>query len=163
MTFAGSAGLSLQEIMKGEVRLADPQEPPTTPVRALRTPPEVSTIDVVISGPITGAPIAGLCERVRQALERSGAGLVVCDIGALVDPDAATVDAVARLQLTARRLGGQVRLLDACAELQELLALAGLDDVVPCAPSGLEPRGQAEEREQAGGVEEEADPGDPTG
>jgi ABC-type transporter Mla MlaB component len=118
---------------------------------------------VVISGPITRAAIAGLCARVREALEGSGAELVVCDVGALVDPDAATVDAVARLQLTARRLGGQVRLRRARVELRELLVLAGLDDVVSCAPSGLELRGQAEEREQAGRVEEEADPGDPTG
>lgn len=123
-----------------------PQEPPTTPVSSPSTPPEANDIHLVINGPITGAAIPGLCDRVRQALEGSGAGLVVCDVGALVDPDAATVDAVARLQLTARRLGGQVRLLDASAELQELLALAGLDEVVPCAPSGFELTGQAEER-----------------
>lgn len=144
--------------------MAGPQEPPTTPGSALPTPPEASTIDVVISGPITRAAIAGLCERVRVALEGSGADLVVCDVGALADPDAATIDAVARLQLTARRLGRQVWLRDACGELLELIALVGLGDVVPLwAPLRLEPRGEAEEREQARGVEEEADPGDLTG
>lgn len=141
--------------------MVGPEEPPTTRGSALPTPPEASTIDVVISGRITRAAIAGLCERVRVALEGSGADLVVCDVGALVDPDAATIDAVARLQLTARRLGRQVRLRDACGELLELIALVGLGDVVPLwAPLRLEPRGEAEEREQARGVEEEADPGD---
>jgi ABC-type transporter Mla MlaB component len=150
--------------MEGEARLAGPEEPPTTSVRGVRTPPEANAIHVVISGPITRAAIAGLCERVGVALEGSGADLVVCDVGALVDPDAAMVDALARLQLTARRLGCQVRLRDACGELQELLALVGLGDVVPlCAPLRLESGGQAEDREKALGVEEEADPGDPTG
>ena len=116
-----------------------PEEPPTTPVGSLPTPLRASTIDLVISGPITGAAIAGLCERVRLALEGSGADLVVCDVGTLVEPDCATVDALARLQLTARRLGRQVRLRNACGELQELLALVGLGDVVPlCAPLRLE-------------------------
>ena len=148
--------------MEGEARLAGPEEPPATPVAGLRTPPEANAIHVVIRGPITRAAIARLCERVGVALEGSGAELVVCDVGAVVDPDAATVDALARLQLTARRLGCGVRLRDACGELKELLALVGLDDVVPCTPLRGELRGQAEEREQAGGVEEEADPGDPT-
>ena len=116
-----------------------PQEPSTTSVRGMRTPPEANAIHVVISGPITPAAIAGLCDRVRLALEGSGADLVVCDVGTLVDPDCATVDALARLQLTARRLGRQVRLRNACGELQELLALVGLGDVVPlCAPLRLE-------------------------
>ncbi len=140
-----------------------PEEPPTTPVGSLPTPLRASTIDLVISGPITGAAVAGLCERVRLALEGSRADLVVCDVGTLVDPDCATVDALARLQLTARRLGRQVRLRNACGELQELLALVGLSDVVPCAALRREQRGQAEDRKQARGVEEEADPGDPTG
>jgi ABC-type transporter Mla MlaB component len=117
---------------------------------------------LVISGPIRPADLPGLCERVREVLGGSDADLVVCDVGALVDPDAVTVDALARLQLTARRLGRRVRLRRACGELQELLALMGLSDVVPpCAGLPLEPGGQAEEREQARSVQEEADPGDP--
>jgi len=47
--------------------------------------------------------------------------------------------------------------------LQELLALMGLGDVLLGAASELQPGGQAEEREQAGGVQEEADPVDPAG
>jgi len=74
--------------------------------------------------------IPALCERVRRVLEVSDAELIVCDVAALVDPDAVTVDALARLQLTARRLGRWIRLRHACGELQELLTLMGLEDVV---------------------------------
>ena len=81
---------------------------------------------------------------------------------ALADPDAVTVDALARMQLTARRAGRRVHLRHACGELQDLLVLMGLGEVLPCgAVSGLEPRGQAEQREQARRVEEEGDSGDP--
>ncbi len=127
-------------------------------------PPEPSTTVVVVSGRITRTDIPALCERVRVVLEGSDAGQVVCDVGALVDPDVVTVDALARLQLTARRLGRRIRLRHACGELRGLLALLGLGDVLPLgAMSGLQPSGQPEQREQAGGVEEEADPADPTG
>ncbi|MBV8162242.1 MAG: STAS domain-containing protein [Acidimicrobiia bacterium] len=44
--------------------------------------------------------------------------------------DMAVVDQLARLQLEARRLGCSIRLLHAGAELRELLALSGLDDVI---------------------------------
>jgi hypothetical protein len=46
--------------------------------------------------------------------------------------------------------------------LKDLLALTGLSDVVPLAPaSPPEPRGQAEQRKPAPGIEEEADSTDP--
>ncbi len=90
-------------------------------------------------------------------------GWVVCDVGAL-PPDAASVDALARLQLSARRLGLDVGLGNASDELLELIALVGLREVLPvCAASRIEPGGQAEEGKQSLGVEEETDPADPTG
>ena len=60
---------------------------------------------------------------------------------AIADPDLGAVDALARLTLEARHRGGDVVLLDAAAELRELLDLAGLASVVPCVPprSGGEP------------------------
>jgi STAS domain len=89
--------------------------------------------------------------------------VVIFEVGALVDPDLATVDALARLQLTARRLGRRAVLRGAPAELRDLLELAGLCDVVGVAPNRLRLRlgGQTEEGEQPGGVEEEGEPGDP--
>jgi ABC-type transporter Mla MlaB component len=141
--------------------LAAPQDSPTG---APRPRPESDPIILVIGGPIARARIPRICERVRVLLEGSHADQVVCDVGGLVDPDAVAVDALARLQLTARRLGRRIGLRHASGELQELLTLMGLGDVLPLsALLPLEPRGQAEEREQARGVEEEADPADPTG
>jgi hypothetical protein len=126
-----------------------------------RPPPEPSADIVVIPGPIVRAEIPALCESIRASLERCPPGPVHCDVGAL-DPDVVAVEALARLQLTACRLGRRIRFTGASHELQRLLCLAGLDGVLPCgAASGLEPRGQAEEWEQARGVKEERDPGDP--
>jgi anti-anti-sigma regulatory factor len=80
---------------------------------------------------------------------------IVCDASDL-DADAAAVDALARLRLTARRLGCRFRLRNATDELRELLAFVGLAEVL-----GVEPGRQAEERKQGGGVEEEAELDDP--
>lgn len=86
---------------------------------------------MVIGGSITCADVPGLCESVRVLLEGADADLVVCDVDAVVNADAVLVDALARLQLTARRLGRRIWLRHASLELQELLALVGLADVVP--------------------------------
>ncbi|MEX2420204.1 MAG: STAS domain-containing protein, partial [Actinomycetota bacterium] len=116
---------------------------------------------LVLSDPITPDDIPGLCERARVLLDKTGHDPVVCDVGALAEPDAVMVDALARLQLTARRLGRRLRFRGACGELLDLLAFVGLGDTLPCGPASvLEPRRKPEEREQALGVEEEADPGD---
>jgi hypothetical protein len=70
--------------------------------------------------------------------------------------DLGTVDVLARLRLAARRSGVEFRLREAPAELAELITFVGLAEVL-----GVEPRGQAEEREQAIGVEEERELDDP--
>ena len=80
----------------------------------------------------------------------------MCDVRAL-DPDAATIDALARLQLGLRRSGCELRLRHASRELRELVAFAGLDEVLR-----LEAGGQPEEREQRVGVEEERELADPS-
>ncbi len=66
-------------------------------------------------------------------------------------PDLDVVDALARLQLATRRVGGSVGVVAACDELAELLDLVGLRGQMG---------GQAEGGEQAG-VEEGVEPGDP--
>lgn len=87
---------------------------------------------------------------------------IALGVGGIAGPDAATVDALARLQLTARRLGYSIELCDVPCELRDLLELVGLGEVVPLrAELSLGVRGQAEEREQPGGVEEEGHPADP--
>ena len=88
------------------------------------------TIAFAIGGPIARADVPGLCERGCAMLEISGAALVLCDVGG-VEPDAVTVDALARLQLAAGRHGCKVRLRHASSELRELVAFMGLADVLP--------------------------------
>jgi ABC-type transporter Mla MlaB component len=125
-----------------------------------RPPPESNTTPLALEGPIARDEIPALCERARALLEGCVAASIACDVGAL-DPDAVTVDALARLQLTARRLGRRVRFDGASPELQRLLCLMGLGEVLPCADSGVEPRRQAEEWKEPRGVQEERDTGDP--
>jgi hypothetical protein len=60
------------------------------------------------------------------------------------------VDALARLQLAARRSGYEVAVTEAPEDLVELIELAGLCDVL-----GVEPLRQAEQREERFRVEEE--------
>ena len=100
----------------------------------------------------------------------------MCDVGHVAEPDADTIDALARLQLEAVRVGVRFRFSRACEELRDLVALTGLADVLPCeqppcvpprrvasggSSSSVEPLGQAEQREHALRVEEERDPRDP--
>jgi ABC-type transporter Mla MlaB component len=92
--------------------------------------PAPQTIAFAVHGPIARADLPGLCERVCALLERSGVDVALCDVRG-VDPDAVTIDALARLQLAARRHGCQVRLRHASDELLELLAFMGLQDVLP--------------------------------
>jgi ABC-type transporter Mla MlaB component len=88
------------------------------------------TVDFAIWAPIARADLPGLCQRVCALLEESGADVALCDVNG-VDPDAVTVDALARLQLAARRHGCQVRLRHASAALLDLLTFMGLRDVLP--------------------------------
>ena len=85
---------------------------------------------MVLLGPIAPQDIPALCRRARVLLERSCAELVVCDVGALVEADAVTVEALARVRLTVRQLGRRVRVRHPCRELRELLAFMGLADVL---------------------------------
>jgi ABC-type transporter Mla MlaB component len=92
--------------------------------------PAPQTIAFAIGGPLARPDLPGLCERVCASLEGSGAAVVLCDVTG-VQPDAVTVDALARLQLAARRHGCQVRMRHASDELLDLLAFMGLRDVLP--------------------------------
>lgn len=88
------------------------------------------SVAFVIYGPINRTDLPGLCDRVCALLSERAVDVAVCDVAG-VDPDAVTVDALARLQLAARRHGCQVRLRDASDELVELVAFMGLTDVLP--------------------------------
>lgn len=76
--------------------------------------------------------------------------------------DLATVDALARLRLAAKRAGLDLRLVCAGHRLGELLDLAGLDGVVLTGGSDVEVVGEPEPGEEPG-VEEVVDVSDPPG
>jgi ABC-type transporter Mla MlaB component len=92
--------------------------------------PAPETVAFAVTGPIRRDDLPGLCDRICALLHESGAGVALCDVGS-VEPDAVTVDALARLQLAARRTGCKVRLQHASPELRELVAFMGLSDVLP--------------------------------
>ena len=136
-----------------------PDESPAAPNKAERPALRPTAAGLTIRGRIDRTDVAGLCDRARPFLEAADAEVIVCDVGALVEPDASAIDALARMQLAARRLGRRICLSHASNELQYLIALMGLREVVP---SGLplQPGREPEHREKAFGVEEEADPSD---
>jgi STAS domain len=84
-----------------------------------------------------------------------------CDVSPLT-ADVGAVDVLARLQVVARRAGMEIRVRDASPELLELLDFVGLRETL-CVEIELrvEVEGQAEEREQRLGVEEERELDDP--
>ena len=123
--------------------------------------PQPKTIVLVVDS-LEPDDVPGLIDRVGPGIVRGDTTIILCDLARLADADMATVDALARLALRARRMGCAVSLRDPSTELLELVGLAGLGEVLPCAPgSGVEMIGQSEEREEPLGVEEERDAGDP--
>jgi anti-anti-sigma factor len=139
-------------------------------VRELGQVPEQEVVVLTIGDSVARAEIPALCERLRALLEGRACEAVVCDLATLVQADLAAVEALARLQLTARRLGCRVRLRNESGELAALLELTGLSEVLPLEsdapdvkrPLPREPRRQAKEREEPSCVAEEGDSADPT-
>lgn len=96
----------------------------------LRMAPAERALVFTVHGPIDREDLPGLCARVGALLGAARAGIAECDV-ATVAPNAVTVDALARLQLAARRFGCQVRLVNAAPELRALVGFMGLADVLP--------------------------------
>ena len=80
---------------------------------------------------------------------------VDCDVGHVHRADLATVAALARAHLNARRLGATLRVVNPSSELRALIVFVGLDDVL----FGRERR-EAEEREEPLSVEERGEADD---
>lgn len=87
------------------------------------------TVALAIDGPIYRTDLPELCERICTMLSQSEADVAHCDVAGVV-ADAVTVDALARLQLAARRHGCEVRLRHASDELVGLVTFMGLRDVL---------------------------------
>jgi ABC-type transporter Mla MlaB component len=127
----------------------------------LRPPLGPRSIILDLQGPVARAAVPDLCERLRLLLATGDVDLVTVEVGALTEPDAAAVDALARLQLTARRSGSSIRLRHTRAKLRDLLVLTGLSEELPRCRDLLGTGRKAEERKQIR-VDEEVDPADPT-
>jgi anti-anti-sigma regulatory factor len=86
-------------------------------------------------------------------------GPLVCDVSQITVPDEHALEALARLQLIARRSGTSIRLDNADERLVDLIAIVGLAEVLRVVESGVESDRQVEEREQVG-IDEVVDCGD---
>ena len=100
---------------------------------------------------MTFAPLHGPSFRMAAAPTT-----MALDVSAFV-PGALTIDALARLQLALRRGGRRLELNAASDELRDLIEFVGLSEVL-----GVEPRGQAEQREERFRIEEERELDDAT-
>ena len=86
-----------------------------------------------ILGPIRREDLPGLCDRVCEVLTAHAGRLIGCDVST-VPADAVTVEALALLQLAARRKGCRIVLRAASLDLLGLVAFLGLTDVLPEEP-----------------------------
>jgi hypothetical protein len=82
---------------------------------------------------------------------------VDCDVAHVRCADLATVDALARAALNARRFGARLRVVNETRELEELIAFAGLDEVLF---GGR--RREPEQWEESLGVEKGGEADDPS-
>ena len=110
----------------------------------------------------TDVPAA--CDGLRELVGARDAERVVCDVAG-ISADLVTVEVLARLRLTALRLGCRLELRNVSRELARLLGFCGLRDVLPSERLDRLALGwnggQAEEGEPARRVEERVEPGDP--
>jgi ABC-type transporter Mla MlaB component len=88
------------------------------------------TVVFAFDGPIAPADLRGLGDKVSAVLDSANADVALCDVTRAA-PDAVTVDALARVQLAARRRGCRAALQGASTELLELLDFIGLRNVLP--------------------------------
>jgi hypothetical protein len=123
--------------------------------RTLSGPTDVTT-SFAVGATVTRAEIPDLCDDLAGLLCGAAGGVVVCDVSA-ARPDVVTVEALARLRLTAQRYGWCLVVSGAGPQLRDLVVLLGLADVLP--QSGRQPV----QREEPLGVEEVVDRHDPPG
>jgi anti-anti-sigma regulatory factor len=86
---------------------------------------------VSIEGPLSPGDIPVLCRCLLGSLAGIKADIIVCDLSELGCADLVAIDALANLQLVARRRGSRLCLFNPSADLLELLALLGMCDVLP--------------------------------
>ncbi len=88
----------------------------------------MAEIRLALRAPFTRDDLPGLRERVCRLIG-PGVTAATFDVSG-ARADAVTVDALAQLQLVARRRGCQVTLVGCTAELRDLVAFMGLQNVL---------------------------------
>lgn len=83
---------------------------------------------------ISRADIPALCDQLSVVVRYGGVRLVLCDVSGVAVHDAVLVEALLRLQLTARRLGGRIRVHKPSPRLLDLLGATGLRTVLTGEP-----------------------------
>lgn len=100
---------------------------------------------LVITGRVSARDVDRYCAKALAAIPDPASGFVDLHVHDIEHPDAVAVEAIARMQLTLKRLGRSLRVRGAGPELLDLLDLAGLCDVVPgCDRLGVEPGRKSE-------------------
>jgi ABC-type transporter Mla MlaB component len=87
------------------------------------------SVSIEIRAPLRREDLPGLFERTCALLARGASEQLRCVVAG-IDADGVAVDGLARLALAARRRQCSVLLCGASQELLELVAFAGLDDVL---------------------------------
>lgn len=87
---------------------------------------------LVLRGRLRVTDLGQLRLPLRLAHDEPGVSVLVCDVERLVRPDLGTVDALARLQLLARRLDRPLAFRGASDDLRELIELVGLVEHLTC-------------------------------
>jgi anti-anti-sigma regulatory factor len=83
---------------------------------------------------ISRADIPGLCDQLAVVVRYSGVRLVLCDVGGVAYQDVVVMEALLRLQLTARRLGGRIGICNASPRLLDLITATGLREILLAEP-----------------------------
>jgi hypothetical protein len=96
-----------------------------------------------VTGPIARADVPRVTRAALAALSDCPPGIVGCDAAEAEPPALPAVDVLARIALAARRTRHELRLEHASPALLELLALCGLDGVLP---PGAPPGGRQADR-----------------
>jgi ABC-type transporter Mla MlaB component len=86
----------------------------------------MDAITFSIWAPLSRDDLPGLYRRICLLLETVGPQAIRCEVSGIA-ADAVALDALARLQLVARRHGARLELLKASPELRSLIAFAGLE------------------------------------
>ncbi|HZX40045.1 MAG TPA: STAS domain-containing protein [Streptomyces sp.] len=136
-------GTAMSSARRGGLLRVDAAQPIVVRIAGRVTPADVPRLCAELSAQLMGADAAHATGAVpatgdiaatdaTDATDATGAvpapraTEAICDVGELTHPNLAAVDALARLQLTARRLGCRIRLRNAGHELLSLLDLVGL-------------------------------------